>query len=272
MKNDSGRNKQAGRKGVSSRKRVGTTCKSHGRTGADSKTDAGTIAGDKGSSGPVSLISARRPVGCGAINYCIGLCIDAGKKLSLARNYQVTGAGAVLAAGIAAIALMGHVFGVREWTTLGNKVPMSASSILFIAALAYVAHRSLREEHFAWMALPLASAGWIGAVMQLTGIGLWDISPLYNLASFPALACYTLIAWGIVFTSPPVFRSVPLALAIGIAAVSAAAHWPEIVSRTQLGSQFMSLPAALAIIALAGSMLIDMGRRPFQGWRKLFPA
>ena len=179
--------------------------------------------------------------------------------------------GAAIAVGIALTAVVGHIFGIRELTTFGNRVPMGGVSILFLCALSYVAIRSLDDDHFAWWALPLAVLAWLGVFARLTGIGLYRIDPLVNIASFPAMSCYLLIAWGILFRHPPVARAVPLAGAIFIAAVSAMAHWPGLVERTLIGSHYMSLPSATAIIFLAGGLLFDLGAKPFRGWREMFP-
>lgn len=184
----------------------------------------------------------------------------------------MTYVGAAAAVGIAAIAMLGHILGIREMTTFGNRVPMGAVSALFIFALSYVAIRSLRDDHFGWWALPLAALAWFGVFARLTGIGLYRIDPLVNISSFPAMSCYLLIAWGILFRHPPVARAVPLAGAVFIAGVSAMAHWPGLVERTMIGTHYMSLPSAAAIIFLAGGMLIDIGAKPFRGWRELFPA
>lgn len=176
-----------------------------------------------------------------------------------------------MAFGIALTAALGHIFGVREMTTFGNTVPMGGVSILFLCALSYVAHRAFREDHFGWWALPLAALACCGVFAQFTGIGLWKINPLVNVASFPAMSCYLLIAWGILFRHPPVARAVPLTGAVVIAAISAGAHWPDLVDRTMLGTHYMALPSAVAIVFLAGGMLVDMGTKPFRGWREMFP-
>ena len=183
----------------------------------------------------------------------------------------MTYVGAGAAGGIVALGVAGYITGVTEWTTLGNKVQVSGSSLLFLSLLSYIAWRSVRDEHFSWWAVPVAFFAWLGAMMRVTDIGIWNLHPLLNIASFAAMGCFALVAWGIVFRNPPVARAVPLALAIGIASVSAMAHWPELVSRTMLGHQFMSLPSAVGIIFLATGMLIDMGAKPFRGWRELFP-
>jgi len=102
----------------------------------------------------------------------------------------VTYCGAAVAVGIALIAMFGHLFSLRELTTFGNAVPMGGVSILFLIALSYVAVRSVREDHFGWWALLIAALAWFGVFARLTGIGLWKIHPLVNIASFPAMACY----------------------------------------------------------------------------------
>jgi hypothetical protein len=179
--------------------------------------------------------------------------------------------GVVVAVSIVFIAMLGHAIGIRELTTFGNRVPMGGVSALFICALSYVAIRSLYDDHFGWWALLIAALAWFGVFARLTGIGLYRIDPLVNISSFPAMSCYLLIAWGVLFRHPPVARAVPLAGAIFIAGVSAMAHWPGLVERTMIGTHYMSLPSAAAIIFLAGGMLIDIGAKPFRGWRGLFP-
>lgn len=265
------RPKSPRRKSVSAGKRDGAAHKRTGGTRDGNKGLGGPVAEDQGAAGLPCDVREGGYVGAGAGGYSFDISSVAGERPYCPRAVQVTYCGAAVAVGIALIAMFGHLFRLRELTTFGNAVPMGGVSILFLIALSYVAVRSVREDHFGWWALPLAALAWAGVFARLTGVGLWKIHPLVNIASFPAMACYLLIAWGLLFRHPPVARAVPLAGAIFIACVSAMAHWPGLVERTMIGSHYMSLPSAFAIMALAGGILIDMGAKPFRGWREMFP-
>jgi hypothetical protein len=162
-------------------------------------------------------------------------------------------AGAIL---VVAVAAIGHVFGIADLTTLGNKVPMGAASMLFLLALSWVAWSAVSNPIDAWWALPIAAVACFGVWARGTGIGLWNISPLLNLPSLPACFCYFMLA-AAVLTADRVCRAVTLTLALAVGGASAVAHFVPLAPGFPLGSFFMSLPSSVGILLLGGGLLCD---------------
>lgn len=175
---------------------------------------------------------------------------------------------------VVSVAAAGHVFGITELTTFGNKVPMGGASMLFLLCLSLIAWASTTSPIDAWWALPVAAVACFGVWARATGVGLWNISPLLNLPSLPACFCYFMLSAAVLSTADRVCRAVALTLAIAVAGVSTIAHFVPLAPGFPLGSFFMSLPSSVAILLLGGGLLCDTALRCrlFPRWvRALLP-